>query len=287
MRTRPRLLLMGASSRIGRSVRKCWDSLTEPVCDVVYQYRTQFGVEDLCWDPMHGVDPLLQHIETHGKFSAMVVLSGAIVVNEDTLEHNSLIAEACLSAAHAAQIPKVLLASSSSVYGAWQTDAFSESDSLKPVSLYGLSKVKMERVCESWANLGLETCCLRIGNVAGADALLSKWQHCDIINPLLIDRFPNGRGPKRSYIGPTLLADAIISLALNKKRLPSIINLASSPPVFMETLAEIANLPWTWKEASTNSNQYITLDLRLLGSIFYQPQSNLNDLIADWISTRN
>jgi UDP-glucose 4-epimerase len=286
MRTRPRLLLMGASGRIGRSVRKSWDSQIQPVCDVVYQYRSQFGVEDLFWDPMSGVDLLLQHIESHGKFNAMVVLSGTIVVTEDTLEYNSRLAEACLSAAHAAQIPKILIASSSSVYGAWGAEAFSESDNLKPLSMYGLSKVKMERICETWSNIGLEICCLRIGNVTGADALLSQWQHCDLKNPLLLDRFPNGKGPQRSYIGPNRLADAIIGLALYEKRLPAAINLASSPPVYMEDLANMANLPWTWKEASTNAHQYITLDLTLLNSILCQPQSNLNDMIADWISAR-
>jgi nucleoside-diphosphate-sugar epimerase len=86
---------------------------------------------------------------------------------------NTQLGLAAVAAAAQLEIQRVLLASSSAVYGTHSDAPFTETDPLVPVNDYGRAKQVMEQICHARAHAtGVALCCLRIGNVAGADALL-------------------------------------------------------------------------------------------------------------------
>ena len=183
---------------------------------------------------------------------------------------NRALAEACLVAAQAAGISRVLLASSSAVYGVGPTGAaFDETAPPRPLSAYGRAKLEMEAACDPARRAGLDVCILRIGNVAGADALLAPLTglSVDPAKPLRIDSFADGRGPLRSYIGPGTLAQALAGLATYPSPLPAVLNVAALHPVHMEDLARVAKWPFDLIAAPATAHQSITLDCSLLNRL--------------------
>lgn len=203
----------------------------------------------------------------------MIVLAGITPgpgVDAATLSGNRVITAACLAAAQAAGIERVLLASSSAVYGVDPSGAaFAETSQPRPQSDYGRAKLEAEAVCDPARQAGLEVCVLRIGNVAGADALLAPLtgQIADPARPLRIDAFADGHGPLRSYIGPATLARVLAGLAIWPGSLPKLLNVAAPSPVYMEDLAHAAGWPSQMTPAPTKAHQRITLDCSLLGQV--------------------
>lgn len=228
------------------------------------------------WAPLEGPTGLLQHLErnTSGLVpSGLLMLAGITPgpgVTEAELAGNRLLAEACVAAAQAAGIGRVLLASSSAVYGVDDAGSgFAETTPPHPVSAYGRAKLDMEAAGLAGRDAGLEVCALRIGNVAGADALL--WpltgRAADPERPLRIHGFSDGLGPLRSYIGPGSLARVLAALAAHSGPLPEIVNVAAPEPVRMIDLARAAG--WTCQliEAPASAHQDITLDCSLLAGL--------------------
>jgi hypothetical protein len=127
---------------------------------------------------------------------------------------------------------------------------------------------------------------LRIGNVAGADALLLNVIAGDRQAPLEIDIFPNEEGPIRSYIGPQSLSGVLKALSNSIKPLPPVVNLAAPNPISMNSLADAARVRWKAKPVSDDKNQVVTLDCSMLEE-FYQFQSfesGPGEIIKQWKS---
>ena len=102
------------------------------------------------------------------------------------------------------------LASSAAVYGRPEGDApLSETTEPRRVSGYGRAKRAMEQAVAE----GQGVTCLRIGNVAGADQLLLNAATATAQAPLILDRFADGTGPDRSYIGPETFLGVVGGLA--------------------------------------------------------------------------
>ncbi|EPX77762.1 NAD-dependent epimerase/dehydratase family protein [Litoreibacter arenae] len=252
---------MGASGRVGSLLLQHWRS-APPIIPL----RTQSRGErfDLKWSPIiDGPDPLCRFADRQGGLSGIIALSGATPSTRGNLSETALLADAVLSAAVKAGVPRVLFTSSSAVYALGEN--LSESDEPAPTSDYGQAKVDMESVVAQSAGTTLDACCLRIGNVAGADALLGRKSN----TPVLLDRFPDGHGPRRSYIGPIQLAKVLERLMLHPARLPLVLNVAAEPPVRMSDLLQAAGLPWEWVPAPEErlKTQSITLDCTGLAKI--------------------
>ncbi|QGN54950.1 NAD(P)-dependent oxidoreductase [Novosphingobium sp. Gsoil 351] len=274
--TAPRILIVGASGRLGGFLRRAWREETTPFVSVFQHRRSEPGA--LNWSNLAEPAPLLRERAATEPFAAMVMLAGALPGRGAALS-NAGLAEMALSAAHAAEIPRVLLASSAAVYGAGRAP-YAEDDPCTPLSDYGADKLAMETVGESWRSRGLEVTSLRIGNVVGADALLG---YADMDRAKVIDIYPDGRGPVRSWLGPRDWAKAVAALVRAPGALPRTINLASEPPFAMDELADAARLNWAARPARADPRQVITLDTSLLGQLTRVPvDTSLEALITQW-----
>ncbi len=210
----------------------------------------------------------------------MIVLAGAV---RGDLSLNAQLAEACCAAAVQAGIGQVLLASSSAVYGVNAGQACREDTPTHPVNDYGRAKLEAEAVAARWRAQGLAITALRIGNVAGADALLAGIQPGQ---PTKIDCFADGTGPVRSYIGPITLADVLAKLL--GQDLPRALNIGAPNPVAMADLAQAAGADWQYQPAPATAYQRITLDCGQLAQHyrFAENQSDAAVMVAEWQSTR-
>ncbi|GAB4264200.1 MAG: NAD(P)-dependent oxidoreductase [Pararhodobacter sp.] len=266
------LLIVGANSRIGR--------LLQPVlagAPVVASSRTGRvrggALPAFAWSPLDGPEALLRQVDAGGAPRAMLVLAGTTPSTGTDMTLNVALARACTAAAREAGIRRVLLASSSAVYGAGRAVPWSEDDACAPRGGYGQAKLEAER-----ATAGPGVCALRIGNVAGADALLTN-----PARPLILDRFDDGGTPMRSYIGPASLARVFRALAV-APALPPVLNIGAPTPVSMDALARAADLPVTLREAPPTAIQHLVLDCTRLESLvpFDHSESTPEALVAQW-----
>ena len=281
---RPTWLITGTSGRVGRMLMNAWRA-APPSARLLRQLRAESADRssptEVIWDPVAGPLPAaLPPIDCLIAYAGITPAYGA------DLGLNAALADATLRAAADAGIPRVLVTSSSSVYGVPEDGmAADEETPLRPVNAYGSSKAAMEEVCARWSDRGLEICCLRIGNVAGADALLLNGMAAQGA-PLRIDQFADGSGPLRSYIGPATLARVTASLAARPGPLPFAVNIGSPVPVAMADLADAAGFPWNWQIAPPTAHQKITLDTSLLQSIFSfeEGESSPAEMARQWLA---
>lgn len=257
-----RILLVGATGRVGQLALHHWRSMPPACIEIIEQHRDPDRKEGFFWSLQEPLDDRLaaQHVD------AIICLAGVIPGPGADLAQNALLAEAVLGAAHSVGIGRVLLASSSAVYGAGDGTPFSETDATVPVNAYGEAKLAMEQVCVPWREAGLDVCCLRIGNVAGADALLLNVALASMEKLLIIDRFSDMGGPVRSYIGGDTLADVLCELVKSPEPLPYILNIATPNVVLLEDLARAAGKPYIFRAAPVGAHQRITLNCNRLAA---------------------
>lgn len=305
MNTGP-VLLVGGTGRVGLMVRHHWPadsalmvsqrSLTPPNAHFHGSFHGGFHGGFL-WAPLEGPAALLAHLDQTGAPpSALVMLAGVTPVaggDPAALDGNAAVAVACLKAARAAGINRVLLASSSAIYGVDpQGQPFDETVRPAPLSPYGRAKLAMEAAALPFRQAGLEICALRIGNVAGADALLYPLTKAVIgqgspRTPIRMDAFADGRGPRRSYIGPQTLARGLAGLASLPLPLPDALNLAAPRPVRMLALAQAAGWPCQMVPAPATAHQDITLDCSCLARLcpMEDKDSDAATMVAQWKAT--
>lgn len=177
--------------------------------------------------------------------------------------------------------PRILIASSASVYGIPTDDyqTFNESHAPAPVNEYGLSKYQMETSVLKWQT---ETGCrgihlLRLGNIFGADQLIQNALNFAEAQELEIDQFESGSGPLRSYIGPHGLAAVLLGLARTDKNIPSILNVACRPAVRMETLiealCEVKQVKWRFRPSPATAIERVVLDTTKLEFVLDMPRT--------------
>jgi UDP-glucose 4-epimerase len=262
-------LIVGASGRVGHLLARAWALDGLRPCLQHRGTALDLPGSQVEWHPLSGEN-------LPDKYDAMILLAGAL---RGDLNQNAQLAEACLQAAETKHITRVLFASSSAVYGLGEN--LPESAPTHPVNDYGRAKLQAEAVAETYRARGLNVTSLRIGNVAGADALLAG------ITPdkqVKIDQFPDGKGPLRSYIGPQTLARLLARLL--EIPTPPILNIATPPPVSMADLATAAGADWAHQPAPATAHQRITLDCALVSSLYSFPDTTAATMVAEWNATR-
>ena len=277
------ILLTGASGRVGRMLCARWPDVA-PDLELTPQYRRDAPADALSWTPLDGPGALVAHAQVGQRPDTIIALAGVTPGPGRDLSLNRTIAEATLAAAHDAGVPRVLLSSSSAVYGAGCGTPFVEDAPCAPVNAYGAAKRDMEAACDPWRARGLDICVLRIGNVAGADALLLNAGRSGPGGAVVIDRFADGGGPVRSYIGPATLAAVLGTLCRHVGPLPPVLNIACPVPVAMADLAGAAGAPYETRPAPPGAHQRIILDCRRLESLhnFAPLDSTATEMVRQW-----
>lgn len=288
------VLLVGATGRVGRMLMSYWQSekarpSPSALC-VVPQRRKAPNApyQGLVWDPEQGEAALKAYISEHGSFDALLMLGGVTPSPGQATVGNATLADAVLKACSATKIPRVLIASSSAVYGSKLDRPYVESDPLCPVNDYGQDKIRMEQVCAEYRDQTMEVCCLRIGNVAGADALLQNALDSAKSQNLTLDRFANGRGPLRSYIGPVTLAHVLETLVTYPQALPEVLNIGLPNALYMDDLLQALGASFKYIEAQSQAHQNISMDCTALTRIhrFSHMENFATDVVNQVLSLR-
>jgi nucleoside-diphosphate-sugar epimerase len=261
-----RVLVMGASGRIGAYLRQFWPGMA---IDPLWQFRNDAPDGALLWDPSSTPVPEC------GPVDVVLCLSG--VTSGKDLGLNTDLALDAVEAARRLGAGRVLLASSVSVYGA-SPGPHAEGGPCTPANDYGRAKLAMEKAALAEAN-GQELCCLRIGNIAGADALLGGLRPG--VRPAL-HRFKDGRAPRRTYIGPATLAQVLGRLATHRSPLPPVLNIAQPGLVGMDALLRAAGQDWTWLAAPDTALPELQLALGRQQALTPLPKATPDALIAEW-----
>jgi nucleoside-diphosphate-sugar epimerase len=258
-----RLLILGSGGKLGSVLRRCW-----PGCAGIEPVWHARNKGDLAFDILQDSAALTQAV---AQSDAVFVLAG--VTLQTTQKPLSLNVDLARAVLEAAQGKPVLLTSSAAVYGT-QTGPLAEGISPKPVSAYGIAKTQMETLAVHHPN----ACCLRIGNVAGADALLGQKR-----DAFILDQFPDGTVPRRSYIGPHALASVICELVKLSRQgpLPKILNIACPTPVALNDLLRHAGLSWTTTPAPQTAIPSVHLDTARLQGLM-QVADGAAAIVADW-----
>jgi len=274
----PPLLVLGATGRIGTLLRKCWGRDLR-MHQVLWQTRGRVDRAGPGWTRL---DPLAQpEALARAATGVEVILCLAGVVSgpqgpKGDLSDNAALADAAIRAG-AATGARVLLASSAAVYGN-QAGMLDETTPLAALSDYGRAKMDMERRGATLgARLGVAVCALRIGNIAGLDAILGGWKP-----GFQLDRFKDGRSPRRSYIGMATLARVLGDL-VRVRDLPGALNIAAPGLVEMGVLLDAAGLAWSARAAPDSAIPELALSTQALAQIVALPQSTRpEELVAEW-----
>ncbi|MEL6690269.1 MAG: NAD-dependent epimerase/dehydratase family protein [Pseudomonadota bacterium] len=252
----PSVVVLGASGRIGRALRVFWPK----ALPVTWVARSEGPVR--C-DPLKNPEEFAQICK-----GADVILSvagdapgGALKSPADLADHVRL--GTVLSEISGTR--PLLLASSAAVYGHAGAEGMAlREDTPLPEdqSSYGAAKRDMESAAPG-------SIALRVGNIAGLDAILGGWKP-----GFELDTFADGTTPRRSYIGPGTLALSLAALCAKADMLPKVLNVAEPGVVSMGELLDAAELPYSPLRASDDAIAEVKLDVtRLRGHLSRLNQS--------------
>lgn len=254
MTGRTRVAVLGATGQIGAILRHA------PVPDGLVPLWHGRGATDLP-EPSVRWDMLAEPVPDGVHADAILCLAGG---RATPLSQNTDLALAALAAGSAWGARHVMIASSSAVYG---HGPFNEVTTPAPVTDYGHAKAQMEQaVLQATAGRGVTL--LRIGNIAGSDALLGPGpRHVRLDRP--------AQGPLlRSYIGPARLAEMLFALcrmAVGTVPLPAVLNLSLSPTVAMVDLVREMGWPLTEVPAPDDLPAEVALETGRLAALGLEP----------------
>ncbi|MFN4157027.1 MAG: NAD-dependent epimerase/dehydratase family protein [Gemmobacter sp.] len=268
------LLVLGGTGRIGSALRAVWPTFPGGLRPV---WQARDGRAGFLHWPILGAN-----CPDDAASGVILCLAGG---RADELASNTDLARATLAAARAQGGCHVFLASSAAVYAPGL--GLDEDAATRPPSAYGAAKLAMETAAQAMANQpgapGLTI--LRIGNVAGCDALLGGWRPG---REVTLDLVPGqAGGPLRSYIGPASLGAvlaALVARAVAGAVLPRLLNIAAPHPVRMADLLRAAGLPWHWGPPNPAVIPAVTLDTaRLQALVPLPPEASLPEtMVREW-----
>jgi len=277
----PRILVLGATGRLGLILRHHWPDNT-----ALWQARPgrkPAEAEARSWvtlDPLADPGALARAAAGRDVILCLAGVTDAAAARGGDMEDNARLALAAVRAGAAAGA-SVLLCSSAAIYGnsGSDTGVLRETDPAAPLSDYGRAKLAMEhQAADLGADLGVPVTSLRIGNIAGADAILGGWKP-----GFLLDRFADGHTPRRSYTGIATLARVLGDLA-RAPALPPLLNVAAPGALDMGALLDAAGLAWSPRPAPQTAIARVELSTKLLETVtgFSETDSHAATMVAQW-----
>lgn len=267
----PDVLVLGATGRIGTVLRQCW-----PAERARWQTRRPMSGPDwVQFDPLANTSALYKSARGCRTILCLAGVTNARAAAGGDLQDNLALARMAIMAGAEAGA-RVLLMSSAAVYGKGD-GVLGENRPLAPISDYGRIKAVMEAEgAELGARLGVDVSALRVGNIAGLDAILGGWKP-----GFALDRLANGQTPLRSYIGPASLARILRDLC-SKPELPDVMNIAAPSPVEMGALLDAAGLAWIPRAAPQDVVPQVHLSTERLSGLSAPAPSAPEDMVAEW-----
>ncbi|UYV36876.1 NAD-dependent epimerase/dehydratase family protein [Rhodobacteraceae bacterium D3-12] len=271
------VLVLGASGKLGRMLRRAWELSPPEGLTIDWQYRENAPEAGRLWRVGEAPLPALPRCD------AILALWGVTPGAGRDLAENRRLALAAMDLAEALGATRVLHCSSAAVYEPGPV-AQAEAAAGGAINAYGAAKLEMETALSDWRAAhpeGAESVALRIANVVGADSLFAAIGRG--ADPITLDQFADGEGPWRSYISPLALARAFATLLVAERgALPRTLNIAAPAPVAMEALARAAGCDVAWREAPESAAPMVSLDTRALGRIIALAPETADEMIAAW-----
>ena len=264
-----KILILGASGKVARRLRAVWQA--QPPC-----------FQPLWWTREDVARFTCDNGAVVPQITGIIALWGVSYGNEKELAQNAALGSLAQQIAAKTGAARVLHASTQAVYGR-DCDNASEEQILRPASPYGQAKIAMEEAVKE-----IGPACpiiLRLSNVFGADSLA---HHMLQDARLQLDRFADGHGPRRSYIGAVDLARLLEALVQRPiAQVPKVLNVAGPRPLSMQSILEAAKVPFDWRPAPQSALQCATLDTSLFArSGLPMPQAQTAEaLMQDWRDT--
>ena len=268
------LVITGAGGRLGRLLRCLWpEALDRRLAPVWFARNSQIpGV--FAWDMGREPAPELP------RGAVILHLAGSVAT---LAEYRASVVAIC-AAADAGGARHLFVASSAAVYRP-QVQDNREDTPPDPPNAYGLAKLDAEQAAR--AAIGQATpsgtglTLLRIGNIAGADALLGGNAPG---RRVVLDPVPGQNGPERSYIAPTVLAGVfsqLAGLAVAAAALPLILNVAQPGRIAMGDLLDAAGRDWGFGPPSDTVLPRLTLNTDRLAALLPLPATSAKKQVAD------
>lgn len=277
------LLVLGASGKLGRLLRRAWGETPVPGWQVHWQYRKNPADGGIVWNPGAASHADLPRAD------AILALWGVTPGPGRDLAENSQLALAAMQLGRELGASRVLHCSSAAVYAPGFA-AKRESDAGGAINPYGAAKLEMETAIANWQAAhpgGPRGVALRLANVVGADSLFAAIGGGGADVTVTLDQFASGEGPVRSYLTLSALADAVAGLLeLPDAELPPVVNLALPQPVPMAALAAAAGCTVKSRPAPDDAAAMVWLDTGRFAALLPCRASGVaNDaaaIIADW-----
>ncbi|WP_299843761.1 NAD(P)-dependent oxidoreductase [uncultured Roseovarius sp.] len=260
-------------------LRRIWLSDPPDGVDLHFQSRTKLrGSNAHQWSPGQPADRL-------PACDTVIALWGQTAGDAEALSLNPALAGESRAVALTCGASRLLHISSAAVYG--PAEHADEETPTAPINAYGQSKLALEMRVAGFDDPSLAHTCLRLANVVGADSLAPALTGTE---PVTLDRFEDGQGPLRSYVGARDLAEILIMMVrVPPSDLPATLNIAAHTPISMQALATAADKEILWRRASTSAVQRVTLDTTRLAQLL--PDLHLtteaDTLIEQWHQHRD
>ena len=271
------ILVLGASGKLGRMLRRFWRRSPPAGLTAHWQYREIPHGEGVLWRPG---DPPPSGMP---KIDAILALWGVTPGPGRDLAENSRLAIAAMELGAALGAERVLHCSSAAVYEPGP-DPLDETRAGGAINAYGAAKLEMEAAVAGWVGAhpeGPGACSMRIANVVGADSLFAGIARGD--GTITLDRFADDAGPWRSYVTiPALARVAGALVTCQAGDVPDIVNVALPGPYAMEALARAAGCRIDWCEAGPSAAPMVNLSTARLDRLIRLDHDRPEDIIAGW-----
>jgi len=259
-------VFIGSNSRVAQLVGTAWPQSTSGGGKLLKLARRAGPGVTLTWD-MAAPPPPLPEGPRPG---ALICFAGATPRGGGDLGANRDLAHAALGAARAWGVHGFFL-SSAAVYGDPGAAPADEQSPPRRTGDYGAAKLEMEQALLDSGHPGLTI--LRLGNVAGAGEPFDAAATPRDSVPL--ERFGDGTGPVRSFVGPRTLAHVLArlsALATQGVPLPRLLNVAAPRPTAMADILDALDRRWHWVDPRPDAIATVHLDTTRLAALCPLPR---------------